>query len=54
MRKPQLVALLIITTMFALTACGQKGALYLPADESAQVEATASAVDDETPKKKEE
>ena len=49
MRKSQLVALLIITATFALTACGQKGALYLPANTTAQP-ADAPAADKEAKK----
>jgi len=36
MRKLHLLALLIFIAPLTLTACGQKGALYLSADETAQ------------------
>lgn len=51
MRKSQLVALLILFTPVALTACGQKGALYLSADTSAQAAGTDAAVMEEETKK---
>ncbi len=51
MRKPQLVALLLMIATFALTACGQKGALYITADEPAPASTAASATDAEKPKK---
>jgi predicted small lipoprotein YifL len=38
MRKSQIFALLIITGLLTLTACGQKGPLYLSADEAASME----------------
>jgi predicted small lipoprotein YifL len=53
MRKSQLVALLILFTPIALTACGQKGALYLSADPSDQAAVTeAAATEEETKKEK--
>jgi predicted small lipoprotein YifL len=58
MRKSQLVALLILFTPIALTACGQKGALYLSADPGDQAAATdaaatdAAATEEETKKEK--
>jgi predicted small lipoprotein YifL len=63
MRKSQLVALLILFTPIALTACGQKGALYLsadPDDQAAVVDAVATdaaatdavATEEETKKEK--
>lgn len=45
MRKSQLVALLILFTPIALTACGQKGPLYLsadPGDQAAEMDAAAT------------
>ena len=38
MRKSQIFALLIITGLLTLTACGQKGPLYLSADEATSME----------------
>lgn len=32
MRKTKLAYLSLITSVFLLTACGQKGALYIPAE----------------------
>ena len=53
MRKSQLVALLILFTPIALTACGQKGPLYLSADTSVQdVETDAAAMEEEAKKEK--
>jgi predicted small lipoprotein YifL len=51
MRKPQLVALLLMIATFALTACGQKGALYITADEPAPASTATPATDAEKPKK---
>jgi predicted small lipoprotein YifL len=38
MRKSQFFALFLITGLLTLTACGQKGPLYLTADEPALME----------------
>jgi predicted small lipoprotein YifL len=46
MRKPQLLAILVFIAPLTLAACGQKGALYLSADEPAPaVDATANDAD---------
>ncbi len=50
MRKSQIVAFLILTVTFALTACGQKGALYLPVDTTTQ-SAEVTTADEEAKKK---
>jgi len=53
MHKPQFVALLILFGALSLTACGQKGPLYLPAQTSAQAPgAPASTVDTSDKKEK--
>jgi len=51
MRKSQLVAFLLLTATFALTACGQKGALYLPAGTTAESAQAAAAEVDKDAKK---
>jgi predicted small lipoprotein YifL len=38
MRKSQFFALFLITGLLTLTGCGQKGPLFLTADEPASVE----------------
>lgn len=47
MRKIQLVALLLVTTSFMLTACGQKGPLFLTEEQVAQAQEAAPAADTE-------
>ena len=52
MRKLKLVALfLAITATFALTACGQKGPLYITADKPVQASEATSDADAEKLKK---
>ena len=51
MRKPKLVALFFILVTFALTACGQKGSLYITADEPVEASTEAPGADAEKPKK---
>lgn len=51
MRKSQLIALLILVAPVALTACGQKGALYLPADTAAQTAGTDTTETEDKAKK---
>jgi predicted small lipoprotein YifL len=46
-----LLALLILTAPIALTACGQKGALYLTADPIAQPAGTDAVATEEEAKK---
>jgi predicted small lipoprotein YifL len=38
MPKSQIVALFILAASLMLAACGQKGPLYLPADDAAQAQ----------------
>ncbi len=42
MRKPQLVAMIILAATLGLAACGQKGPLFLPEDQ-------LSSAQDKTP-----
>jgi len=51
MRKPQFVALLILIGALSLTACGQKGPLYLPAQTSAQAPESPAGTADSSDKK---
>lgn len=51
MRKSQRIAFLILTATLALTACGQKGALYLPADTAAQTAGTDTTETEDKAKK---
>jgi predicted small lipoprotein YifL len=51
MRKSLSLALTILIASMALTACGQKGALYLPADPDAQTAGADAAAMEEKAKK---
>lgn len=51
MRKSQLVAILILIAPLMLTACGQKGPLFISADEPAQA-ADAVAAEQDAQKQK--
>jgi predicted small lipoprotein YifL len=46
MRKSQLVAILILIAPLMLTACGQKGPLFISADEPAQATDAVAAEQD--------
>ena len=53
MRKTKLASLLLITSVFLLTACGQKGALYIPAETATTTaaEMTEKPAEEEAKKK---
>ena len=53
MRNTKLTSILLITSLFLMTACGQKGALYIPAETAtpAASEMTDKAVEEEAKKK---
>ena len=47
MRKTQLAALLLVSSSFLLTACGQKGPLFLTEEQAAQAQESLPASDAE-------
>ncbi len=53
MRNIKLVSLLLVASIFLLTACGQKGALYIPAETAtpAAPQMTDTATEQEAKKK---